>query len=99
MVYRGVRINGNYAFSLLGYGLVIMNPQGRVLQVFNASSGLASNIIYGIYVDVKSNLWLAHDNGISKINISSPFTAFTAQSGLAVAPLSVARLKDGSLYV
>src|SRR5204863_7108607 len=68
-VYRGVRINGNYVFSLLGHGLVIMNPQGRIVQVFNTSSGLTSNIIYGIYVDAKNNLWLAHDNGISKVNV------------------------------
>ncbi len=99
MTYRGVQVNGNYAFSLLGYGLVIINAQGKLLQVFNASSGLTSNIIYGIYVDAKNNLWLANDNGISKINISTPFTFFSTESGLSAAPLSMARLNNGSFYV
>jgi K+-sensing histidine kinase KdpD/CheY-like chemotaxis protein len=100
MVYRGLNINGNYAFSVLGYGLVIINPQGKLVQVISRNTaGLPSDIIYSMYIDSKDDVWLGLDNGISKININSPFTNLNLQSGITASPLSLARLPDGSLYV
>jgi signal transduction histidine kinase/CheY-like chemotaxis protein/ligand-binding sensor domain-containing protein len=100
ILYRGLVINGNYAFSVLGDGFIIMNPQGKVLQVINRSTaGLPSNVIYSLYKDANGSMWLGLDNGISKVNINSPFTAFGAQSGITIAPLSFARLPDGNIYV
>ncbi len=98
-LYRGLRINGNYVFSFLGAGLVVMNPQGKIVQVINNNSGLPSNVAYGIYPDSKDNLWLALDNSIAKVHINSPFTAFNSQSGIVATPLSIARVPNGSLYV
>ncbi len=100
MVYKGIPINGNYALSLLGYGLIIINPQGKIVQVISRSTaGLPSDIIYSIYADLKGDVWLGLDNGISKIAINSPFTVFNSQSGILAAPLSIAKLPDGSFYV
>lgn len=100
MLYKGIFINGNYALSLLGYGLIVINPQGKILQTINRdNSGLASNIIYSIYPDSRGNVWLGLDNGISKIELNSPFTVFDAQNGMDAAPLAVARIPNGTLYV
>lgn len=99
MLYKAVRVNGNYALCFLGAGLVIINPQGKIVQTININSGLPSDVISGICTDSKGNLWLAMDNGVAKVNINSPFTAFTSQSGIVAAPLSIARLRDGSFYV
>ncbi len=98
-LYKGILINGNYAFSFLGAGLVIMNPQGKIVQVINSTSGLPGNVVSGIYADSKDNLWLALDNGIAKVNINSPFTAFNAQSGIIATPTAIAKLPDGSFYL
>jgi signal transduction histidine kinase/CheY-like chemotaxis protein len=100
MLYKGILINGNYAFSLLGYGLVVMNPQGKIVQIINqVNSGLPSNIIYSIYADSKGAVWLGLDNGISKLALNSPFTVFNGQNGISAGPLSVARALNGTLYV
>jgi signal transduction histidine kinase/CheY-like chemotaxis protein/uncharacterized protein YigA (DUF484 family) len=99
MLYKAVRINGNYALCFLGAGLVIINPQGKIVQTININSGLPSDVISGIYKDSKGNLWLAMDVGIAKVNINSPFTVFTSQSGIVAAPISIARLPDNSFYV
>ncbi len=100
MLYKGIPINGNYAFSLLGYGLVVIDPQGKIVQVINqVNSGLPSNIIYSIYADSKGAVWLGLDNGISKLALNSPFTVFNAQNGINARPLSVARAANGTLYV
>jgi len=96
MLYKGILINGNYAVSLLGYGLVIINPHGKILQVISRSTaGLLSNIIYSIYADSNGDVWLGSDNGVSKIELNSPFTYFNTQNGIDATPLSVARLPDG----
>ena len=98
-VYKGLQIDGNYAISVLGTGLVIMNPQGKILQILDRSSGLPSNILYSLYTDSNGNLWFATDNGISKVDYNSPFTSFDLQSGIIATPISMARLPDGTLYV
>jgi signal transduction histidine kinase/CheY-like chemotaxis protein/uncharacterized protein YigA (DUF484 family) len=98
-LYKGIVINGNYVFSFLGTGLVIMNPQGKIVQVINTTSGLPGNVVSGICADSKNNLWLALDNGIAKVNINSPFTGFNSQSGIIATPQSIIKLPDGSLYV
>ncbi len=100
ILYKGIQVNGNYALSLMGYGLVILNPQGKTIQLINMSNaGLPSNVVYSIYTDTKGDLWLGLDNGISKINLNSPFTLFDTQSGISAAPLSLARLPDGAFYL
>ncbi len=100
MLYKGILINGNYALSLLGYGLVIINPHGKILQqISRSTAGLISNIIYSMYADSNGDVWLGTDNGVSKIELNSPFTYFNTQNGIDATPLSVARLPDGSLYV
>lgn len=99
MLYKGVQINGNYALSVLGYGLIIINPQGKIIQVIDRNSGLTSDVIYAMYVDSKGDMWLALDNGISKVDINSPFTFFNSQSGITEVPISMARLPNGTFYV
>ncbi len=99
MVYKGLQINGNYAFSVLGAGLVIMNPEGKILETIDRSSGLPSNIIYTPYIDARGDLWLGMDNGIAKVDYNSPFTVFGSESGIIASPISMARLPNGSLYL
>lgn len=99
LVYRGIQINGNYALSILGRGVVIIDPQGKIKQRINKTTGLASDIVYDFVIGKRGALWLATDNGISQVDVNSPFTTFNSQSGISAAPLSMARLPDGTLYV
>ncbi len=99
MVYKGLQINGNYAISVLGTGLVIMNPEGKIMEIINRNSGLPSNIIYTPYIDSKGDMWLGMDNGIAKVDYNSPFTVFNLQSGIIASPISMARLPNGTLYL
>ncbi|MDE3213036.1 MAG: hypothetical protein KGM98_07360, partial [Bacteroidota bacterium] len=99
ILYKGLVINGNYVLSVLGYGLVIMDPQGRTLEVINRNSGLLSDVVYGMYLDYQNSLWLSLDNEVARVEINSPFTRFNAQSGITEIPVSAARAADGELYV
>ena len=53
--------------------------------------------VYAIYTDRKGTLWMALDNGISRVESASPFTQFTTQSGIKTTTITVNRFK-GVLY-
>ena len=98
-LYRGVSSeDGAFALSTTGKGVVIIDQTGKVLKVINREVGLQDESVYGMYFDHRGNLWLALDNGISRIEISSPLTTFGIQSGLTTASLSIKRF-EGTLYL
>jgi len=99
VLYKGIQLkNGNYALSTTGKGLVIINSKGELMRKINREVGLQDESVYAAYIDNTGTLWLALDNGISRVDISSPITQFALQSGINTAVLSVAR-SDGSLYI
>ena len=71
---------------------------GKILQVINRDVGLQDESVYGMYFDRKGSLWLALDNGISRVETSSPLTTFGIQSGINTAVLSIKRF-EGTLYL
>jgi signal transduction histidine kinase/CheY-like chemotaxis protein len=98
-LYKGAVLNdGSFALATAGRGLVIINKNGKILQVINRESGLQDESVYGVYSDQKNNLWLALDNGISRVQSSSPLTQFTIQSGITTAVLAATRF-NGVLYL
>ena len=98
-LYKGLQLaNGDYVLSTTGKGLVIIDASGKIKQVINRDVGLQDESIYGVYSDSKGVLWLALDNGISRVETASPLTQFTNQSGINTATLSVARF-EGKLYL
>lgn len=99
MVYKGLLVKDKYLFSVLGTGLVIINPSGKVEQIINRDAGLKSNIIYAPYADSKGQLWLGLDVGIARMQYNSPFTIFNSQNGIRAAVLAMMRAPDGNLYV
>src|SRR6185312_8263161 len=48
--------------------------------------------------DSRGALWLALDNGISRVELSSPLTKFTLQSGIGTGVLTMRRF-DGNIYL
>ncbi|HKB43672.1 MAG TPA: GAF domain-containing protein, partial [Chitinophagaceae bacterium] len=99
ILYKGIQLqNGNYVLSSTGIGLIIIDPQGNLLQKINRAVGLQDESIYAVYLDKKGTLWLALDNGISRVETASPLTQFNLQSGISTA-VSIARRFDGDMYV
>jgi len=90
--------DGSYALATAGKGLVIMDKEGKTLQVINRAAGLQDESVYSVYPDNEGNVWMGLDNGISKIETASPLTQFTIQSGITTAALCVDRF-EGSLYL
>ncbi len=89
--------DGRLAASTLRGGLFVLDAQGHLLRNLTRASGLTTNMLLALMVDHQGGLWIAADNGITRIDINSALTHFDDRSGL---PSGVSTLQhhDGTLY-
>ena len=71
-------------------GLMVYNSEGVLKHVYNKKSGLANNTVLRQFLDNQNNLWLALDNGLSKIFLNKDVYAYNDNSGLLGTVYSVA---------
>ncbi|HJW08889.1 MAG TPA: hypothetical protein VJ483_04595, partial [Holophagaceae bacterium] len=98
-LYSGTRLgDGTLAFATITGGVAFMDPQGRLRGVLDRASGLQGDNVKFLFADRRSSLWLALDNGISKVEWPSPITLFDERMGLKGTVWSMQR-HQGDLYV
>ena len=82
-IYNGIVLpDGNYAINTLKGGIIIINQDGELVKIFNKDNGLTTNTIYYLFCDINNDLWIAGENGISMIELSTPITKFDRKHGL-----------------
>ncbi|MEL7161994.1 MAG: two-component regulator propeller domain-containing protein [Bacteroidota bacterium] len=98
-IYSAVsRRGGGLVFGTISHGLYIVDPKGKLRYQLDQTDGLTNNTILSLFEDDRNNLWAGTDNGISYVNLSSPFRKFTDNSGrLGTVHNSV--VLDGRLYL
>ncbi|MEJ2495043.1 MAG: ATP-binding protein, partial [Ignavibacteriaceae bacterium] len=69
--------DGRIAFATMRGGVSVIDKDGRLLRIINRKNGLPSDVIYDVFPDKQGGLWLAMNEGISRIEISSPFSLIT----------------------
>ncbi|MFC2141137.1 ATP-binding protein [Acidobacteriota bacterium] len=90
----------DFVLATLRGGLVIIDSYGRLKQIFNKTSGLQDDNIKYVFEDSGKNLWLALNNGISKIEFASPLSFYDERLNLKKLVTSVTRHKHtNDLYV
>ncbi len=62
-------------------GIYHINEQGDILDHFNQTNGLLNNTILSLFLDEEKNIWAGLDNGLSVINLNSPFNLFQDKNG------------------
>jgi len=70
------------SISTVSQGLILIKNWSDIVQIVDRESGLQSEIIEGQFLDDQSNLWLALDNGLSKIELDYPITSFSELNGI-----------------
>jgi ligand-binding sensor domain-containing protein len=91
-LYQGIRLSsGDFALATLKGGLVIIDPSGKLKHLFDKSWGLQDEDVKHVFQDNQGNLWLPLNNGISKIEYTSPFVIYDDQTGLTGIVLSVVK--------
>jgi serine phosphatase RsbU (regulator of sigma subunit) len=68
--------DGNIALNTASNGVVVINQKGQIIHKINQASGIADNDVKQVFQDEYDNLWLATNNGISRVNYSSPVSLF-----------------------
>jgi len=82
-LYQGIRLNdGTYGFSTLQNGYIIADDQGEIIYHLDKNCGWKDNTVISSFQGKDGILWLALNNGISSVEINSPFTNFNPNNGL-----------------
>jgi hypothetical protein len=81
---------------------VVAYKNGKVLQVFNDSNGLTSNICRNLFINA-NYLWVGTDKGLNKIDISKPpykvIINYTTTDGLASNMINAVYKDSNMVYV
>ncbi|MFZ0389843.1 MAG: triple tyrosine motif-containing protein, partial [Calditrichia bacterium] len=98
-IYNAARLaDSSFAFATQRGGVVIIGGNGKVKQMLNASNGLLSPIVYGVYPDRQGGLWLAMNDGLARVETPSPFSYFGRNLGIRTSVNNALRFA-GRLYV
>lgn len=62
-------------------GIYHVDEDGKILLHFNQKNGLLNNTVLDLFVDEDNNIWAGLDNGLSIINLDSPFTLYQDNYG------------------
>jgi serine phosphatase RsbU (regulator of sigma subunit)/ligand-binding sensor domain-containing protein len=99
IVVKGIQLtNDRLALGLYLCGVVIINKQGKLLQIIDKKNGLPENYISGMLLDQQGNLWVTQNYGLSYIETESPLTKFDQTRGLEGIILSIIRHQN-QIYV
>lgn len=83
LVFRAKQLpGGRYALATHRRGLAIIDSNSTLLQVIDRKSGLRDNTINDIFRDAQGGLWLALADGLSRVDVPSPYSIFAAPNGL-----------------
>lgn len=98
-VYNAIPLsNGYFAFSTMHNGTLITDNSLKSVQILNRQSRIQNETHTYLLEDRQENLWIAMDNGISKVQLYSPFTFWDDMLGLKGTAMDVIRF-DNTLFV
>jgi len=91
-----------YWIGTVGAGLIKWEPKKEVTTVFNKTSGLPNNVIYGIVSDEANSIWMSTNKGLCNLNTSTlKIRNYTEIDGLMSNEFNLGasmRATDGTLY-
>jgi len=98
-LYSSCNIDSNQlALGSIYNGFMTINKQGEIINHLNKSHGLQDEIIININKDLNNNLWLALNNGISKVELNNPINHFDEKNGIKGSIFDICKF-NGSLFV
>jgi DNA-binding CsgD family transcriptional regulator len=98
-IYSSILLrDGSFMLGTISDGIYHIGPEGQLLNKVNKEKGLYNNTVLSMFQDMDENLWLGLDNGISVINLNSPFTEFKDLKG-KVGNVYAAQIFNENLYI
>ena len=94
-VYTSLQLkDGSIALGTISHGLILLDSNGNVLHHITQVNGLRNNTVLSLFEDSRNNLWLGLDNGISHIDLESPFRVYHDNRGVVGSVYSTAIVDD-----
>jgi diguanylate cyclase (GGDEF)-like protein len=90
--------SGVLAVATLSGGLFLLDQHGRLLKSINRTGGLVDNAVFALHEDHQGGLWLALNNGVTRLELGGSLSYFGEHSGLRGIVLVIHQHKD-TLYV
>jgi signal transduction histidine kinase len=90
--------DGNILIGTIRGGAVIIDTAGNEVKKYNRNSGLIGNSILYTFQDRSGAIWLGMDNGISRIDYSSPISFFDSRNDFSTSSNDIVRY-NGIIYV
>jgi len=90
--------NGTLALAVPPLGILLLDSEGRLLRHLDKSQGLQDDAVNALFTDGRGGLWLALENGITRLGWPAQLSLFDHGSGLRGTVLSIQRHR-GTLYV
>ncbi len=90
--------NGNIALGTQHSGVYVVNQNGEILLHLDKKRGLLSHTILSLYEDENQNLWIGLNNGISFVELKSPFRQINEEVGVPGTGYAALQT-DGKLYL
>lgn len=98
-IYYGQQLSGgDYALGSASSGFYLLDKSGNKKINLTRRDGLTSNAIYFVFEDAEGDVWLATDNGVSRIEINSPIRVLDGRNGIEETPFDIEYF-NGALYV
>jgi serine phosphatase RsbU (regulator of sigma subunit) len=89
--------DGNILLGTSNGGAVVIDRAGKEVRRYNTESGIINNTIYFTFQDRSGAIWLATDNGISRIDYASPVTYFDSRNNFSALTNDLIRF-NGIIY-
>jgi serine phosphatase RsbU (regulator of sigma subunit) len=84
--------------TILGGCLIVNVKNGRTLNTLNLQTGLPDDEVFAVAKDYNKGLWIAHQYGLTRVDVSLPVRSFENYPGLSGNLTAVAMLHN-TLYV
>ena len=98
-LYNAIKIDENsFSLGTWGNGAIIIDSMWNIESLLDQYGGLQDQVVTEQFVDRSGNLWLALQNGLSRVEINSQTSFYSEQSGIRGSVQSITRFNN-TLYV
>ena len=81
-VYSSLQLaNGSFVLGTISNGIYQLDKGGNLVLHIDQETGLNNNTVLAMFEDSEQNLWLGLDNGISVVNMNSPYRVYNDFGG------------------
>lgn len=81
-LYSSIRLDdGTFVLGSISNGFYHLSKEGKLIRNIDQAKGLNNNTVLSLFEDMDHNLWLGLDNGLSIINLYSPFNEYVDKLG------------------